>query len=60
MDPDCDILIVGVEGTQQQFLKHRPAGKAGASLQSRYALCQQLRFIKAELAPEEVLNGQIQ
>ena len=41
-DPDCDILIVGVEGTQQQFLKYRPAGKAGASLQSRYALCESL------------------
>lgn len=41
-DTDCDILIVGVEGTQQQFLKYRPAGKAGASLQSRYALCESL------------------
>lgn len=41
-DRDCDILIVGVEGTQQQFLKYRPNGKAGASLQSRYALCESL------------------
>ena len=41
-DPDCDVLIIGVEGTQQKFLKYRPNGKAGASLQSRYALCESL------------------
>ncbi len=41
-DPDCNVLVVGVEGTQRQFLVYKPARKAGASLQSRYALCESL------------------
>jgi hypothetical protein len=41
-DKDCDIMIVGVEGTKDRFLKYRPNGKAGATLKSRHALCEHL------------------
>ena len=41
-DPDCHIMIVGVESTAQHFLTYRPRGKQGATLQSRHALCESL------------------
>ena len=37
-DPDCAVMFVGVECLEKTWLKYRPVGKKGASLQSRYAL----------------------
>jgi len=41
-DQDCDIMIIGVEGTNDRFIKYRPNQKSGATIQSRHALCEHL------------------
>lgn len=39
---EFDIMIVGVESTEMQYLVHRPNGEAGASIESRHALWKHL------------------
>lgn len=39
---EFDIMIVGVESTEMQFLAYRPDGQPGASIESRHALWKHL------------------
>ncbi|MCK5433286.1 MAG: hypothetical protein KAJ03_11100 [Gammaproteobacteria bacterium] len=39
---EFDIMIVGVESTEMEYLAHRPNGMKGASIESRHALWKHL------------------
>ena len=39
---EFDIMIVGVESTEMEYLAHRPNGQTGASIESRHALWKHL------------------